>query len=139
MPVTVDKTPRAFTVFMQNGTVRGVTLTPEADEDRELLNFHAYWADCFDVFEVTAIDRYAATIRAIAAHDRATAIEDYMDRVGVTYGVARTVYQDCRAWARALTLEGRTSWLTNGLKSYAPLKHFALIEAMSEHGEPSTT
>ncbi|WP_031102405.1 hypothetical protein [Streptomyces sp. NRRL S-146] len=138
MPVTLDKTPRAFTVLMQGGTVRGVTLTPEADEDRELLNFDAYWGDCLDVFEVTAVDGYAASIRAIAAHDRATAIEDYMDRVGVTYGAARTVYRDCRTWARALTPEGRAYWLTDVLKSYAPLKHFALIEAMRENGEPTT-
>ncbi|MEU8911730.1 hypothetical protein [Streptomyces nigrescens] len=138
MPVTLDKAPRSFTVLMQGGTVNGVLLTPATEEERELLHFTAKWGDCLDSFEVTAVDGYAASIRALAAHDRATAIEDYMDRVGVTYVAARTVYRDCRTWARALGTEGRASWLAHGLQSYMPLKHFALIEVMREHGEPTT-
>ncbi|MFG2141912.1 hypothetical protein [Streptomyces sp. NPDC048650] len=138
MPVTLDKTPRSFTVLMQQGTVCGVLLTPDTEEANDELAMATGFGDCVDLFEVTAIDGYAASIRAIAAHDRATAIEDYIDRVGVTYGAARTVYRDCRTWARALTPEGRASWLAHGLQDYMPLKHFALIEAMREHGEPTT-
>ncbi|WP_435244300.1 hypothetical protein [Streptomyces sioyaensis] len=137
MPVSLDKAPRSFTVAMDGGTVHGVQLTPGTDEGRELLSIEAT-VDCLDLFEVTAIDGYAASLRAIAAHDRATAIEDYMERVGVNWGTARTVYRDCRTWARALTPAGRASWLANGLKEYVPLKHFALIEAMREFGEPTT-
>ncbi|MGG7574172.1 hypothetical protein [Streptomyces sirii] len=122
---------------MDGGTVHGVTLTPNTEEGRELLSIEAT-VDCLDLFEVTAIDGYAASLRAIAAHDRATAIEDYMDRVGVNYGTARTIYRDSRTWARALTPEGRASWLSDILKTYAPLKHYALIEAMREFGEPTT-
>ncbi|MEU1313338.1 hypothetical protein ABZ419_31205 [Streptomyces cinnamoneus] len=137
MSVTLAKAPRSFTVLMQDGTVHGVLHTPDTQEDRDLLHFDAHWGDCLDLFEVTAIDGYAASIRAIAAHDRATAIEDYMDRVGISYNAARTIYRDCRTWARALTPAGRASWLADGLKTYAPLKHFALIEAMREFGEPT--
>ncbi|MFG2864692.1 hypothetical protein [Streptomyces sioyaensis] len=137
MPVTLDKAPRSFTVAMDGGTVHGVTLTPNTEEGRELLSIEAT-VDCLDLFQVTAIDGYAASLRAIAAHDRATAIEDYMERIGISYGAARTVYRDCRTWARALTPQGRASWLSNSLKSYAPLKHFALIEAMREFGESTT-
>ncbi|MFE3139700.1 hypothetical protein [Streptomyces scopuliridis] len=137
MPVTLDKTPRGFTVLLSSGTVHGVLLTPATEEGRDELYMEAYWGLCLDLFYVEAVDRFEATIRAIAAHDRATAIEDYMDRVGVNYGTARAVYRDCRIWARALTPEGRASWLANGLKEYVPLKHFALIEAMREFGEPT--
>ncbi|WP_370418946.1 hypothetical protein AB8O64_10850 [Streptomyces sp. QH1-20] len=137
MSVTLDKAPRSFTVLMQDGTVHGVLLTPDTQEDRDLLHFDAHWGDCLDVIEVTAVDRYAASIRAIAVHDRATAIEDYKNRGGVSYSAARSLYRDCRVWARALTPAGRASWLADGLQGYAPLKHFALIEAMREFGEPT--
>lgn len=137
MPVTLDKTPRDFVVLMQDGTVLGLLLAPNTEEEHDRLSIRVGFGYCVSLFEVTAVDRYAASTRAIAAHDRATAIEDYMDRIGVNYGTARAVYRDCRTWARALTPEGRASWLTNGLKEYVPLKHFALIEAMREFGEPT--
>ncbi|RLU79919.1 hypothetical protein CTZ27_35800 [Streptomyces griseocarneus] len=137
MPVTLDKTPRDFTVVMQDGVVRGVFLTPATQEDRDLVNFNAYWGDCIDVCEVTAIDGYAASIRAIALHDRATAIENHMARFRVSYREARAAYRDFREWARALTPEARASQPADVLKAYAPLVHFALIEAMRDLGEPT--
>ncbi|MFH8465975.1 hypothetical protein [Streptomyces sp. NPDC017991] len=138
MPVTLDKAPRSFTVLMQDGVVHGVLLTPATEEDRELLYFDAYWGDCLDLREVTAIDRFEAHNTAVATHDREIAIEDYVDRVGVSHDVARTVYQDCRIWARSLGTAGRASWLRHGLKNYMPLKHFVLIEVLREVGEPTT-
>ncbi|MEU5431129.1 hypothetical protein AB0H73_36750 [Streptomyces olivoreticuli] len=137
MSVTLTKTPRSFTVLMQDGVVHGVRLTPATEEDRDLLNFGANWGDCVDTYEVTAIDGYAASIRAIAAYDRADAIEEYMERVGVSYGEARAAYRSHRMWARNLTPEGRASWLAKGLKTHAPLIHCALIDVMHEFGEPT--
>ncbi|MFE2157042.1 hypothetical protein ACFW9M_04425 [Streptomyces lydicus] len=138
MSVTLGKAPRSFTVLMQDGMVHGVLLTPATQEDRDLLYFDAYWGDCLDLHEVTAVDGFDAHTQAVAIHDRETAIEDYMHRIGINYEAARTVYQDCRNWARALGAEGRASWLAHGLKTYMPLKHFALIEVMREHRESTT-
>ncbi|EXU69640.1 hypothetical protein Z951_02760 [Streptomyces sp. PRh5] len=138
MSLTPEKTPRSFTVLMQDGTVHEVLPTPDTQEDRDLLYFDAYWGHCLDLFEVTATDADAARVRAVAAHERAMAIEDYMNRVGVSHQTAWTVYRDSHTWARALTPDGRASWHTDILKSYAPLKHFALIEAMRDLGEPIT-
>lgn len=135
MSVTLDKTPRAFTVLMQNGAVRDVLPAPADQEERELLHFDAYWGDCLDVREVTAIDRYAAHITALADHDREVAITDYAERIGIDENVAHAIYRDCRIWARALGTNGRAYWHSVNVETFAPLKHFTLIEVMREHAE----
>ncbi|MFD7334867.1 hypothetical protein ACFV98_02540 [Streptomyces violascens] len=138
MSVTLAKTPRALTVLMQHGEVHDVIPTPATEGEYDTLVIAVGFGLCLDLYDVMAIDRYEATIRALAAHDRATAIENYMDHVGASRDTARAVYRDCRTWARALTPEGRASWFgSEGLMHFAPLKRFALIEAMREFGEPT--
>ncbi|MFP3991052.1 hypothetical protein U9R90_27000 [Streptomyces sp. E11-3] len=134
MPVTLDKTPRAFTVLMQEGAVLGVLRTPATEEERDMLWFDAYWGDCLDVREVTAVDRYTAHITALSDH-REAAITDYAERIGVHEDTARTIYRDCRTWARVLGAEGRAYWHSVNVATLAPLKDFALTEVMREHGE----
>ncbi|MFI6686664.1 hypothetical protein [Streptomyces sp. NPDC050485] len=138
MSVTLAKTPRAFTVLMQDGAIKGTLLTPATEEGYDELAMTIGYGSCLDIFEVTAIDRYEAHTRAMRLHDRATAIEVYMDRVGVSYGTARRVYLNNRTWVRTLTPEDRASWLAHDLKQYAPLLHIALIEAVRDFGEPTT-
>ncbi|MFI1012590.1 hypothetical protein [Streptomyces sp. NPDC020965] len=138
MPVSLTKSPRDFSVLMQYGTVHGVLLTPDTEEERDHLRLAIGYAYCVDICEVIAVDRYEAAIRAIAIHDREAAIEDYMASTRTGYRAARALYRDCRTWARALTPEGRASWLADGPKSYAPLKRFALVEAMREFGETTS-
>ncbi|MGC5042420.1 hypothetical protein ACLQ16_03785 [Streptomyces albidoflavus] len=137
MSVTLDKAPRSFTVLMQDGTVHGVLLTPDTQEERDLLYFDAYWGDCLDLIVVTAVDGYDAHTQAVATYDRETAIEDYMHRIGVKYDAARTTYQRLRTWAHAMGAESRTRWIGHPILTRLPLTHFVLTEVMREHREPT--
>ncbi|WP_030780714.1 hypothetical protein [Streptomyces sp. NRRL S-920] len=137
MSVTLAKAPRSFTVLMQDGTVHAVLVTPATQEDRDLLYFDAYWGDCLDLYEVTAVDRFGAHHEAIAIYDRKTAIEDHMDRMGIEYDAAHSVYQDLRAWALAMSAADRVRWISHPLTTRAPLTHFVLAEVMREHREPT--
>ncbi|MFI6686665.1 hypothetical protein [Streptomyces sp. NPDC050485] len=138
MSVTLAKTPRAFTVLIQLGTITDTLLTPTTDEGYIELVLATGFGDCVELFDVTATDRYEANERAMRLHARATAIESYMVRAGASYREAHAAYRDSRTWARALTTEARASWFASeGLKHFAPLKRFALIEAMHEFGEPT--
>ncbi|GHF32956.1 hypothetical protein GCM10010218_12530 [Streptomyces mashuensis] len=138
MPVTLAKTLRSFTVLMQDGTVRAVLLTPATQEDRDLLYFDAYWGDCLDLREVTAIDGFDAHTKAVAIHDRETAIEDYTYRLGVEYGAACAVYRSLRTWADAMGTEGRARWIGHPILARLPLTAFVLTEVMREHHELTT-
>ncbi|MEU9699496.1 hypothetical protein [Streptomyces sp. NPDC047981] len=80
MPVNLDKAPRAFTVFLLDEEVFGVTLTPHDDDERDALHLDAYFGMCLHVYEVTAIDRYDASINGTAAHTRIKAINEAIER-----------------------------------------------------------
>ncbi|MER5301387.1 hypothetical protein ABT039_18195 [Streptomyces lasiicapitis] len=138
MSVTLAKAPRSFTVLMQDGTVHAVLITPATQEDRDLLYFDAYWGDCLDLYEVTAVDRFDAHNVAVAVYDRETAITDYMDRMGIKYDAARCVYQDLRAWVITMGATSRARWINHPLTTRCPLTHFVLAEVMREHREPTT-
>ncbi|MDH6629379.1 hypothetical protein M2271_007215 [Streptomyces sp. LBL] len=56
--VTLDKTPRPFVALVQDGKVIATNPAPN-DEDREAHDIRAL-ADCLNVVDVTAIDRFDA-------------------------------------------------------------------------------
>ncbi|MFG3263043.1 MULTISPECIES: hypothetical protein [Streptomyces] len=55
--VTLDKTPRPFLALVQDGAV--VAVNADSDATREAHDVAAL-NDCYDVHEVTAIDRFDA-------------------------------------------------------------------------------
>ncbi|MFE0058743.1 hypothetical protein [Streptomyces sp. NPDC059003] len=136
MPVTLNKTPRAITVLMQDGTVYGLLLTPATGEERHTLYMDAYWGACLDVVAVTAIDRYDAITQAAAQHAREMAIEDYAARYHVSEETARAVYRDCRRWATTLSPTERAT--RHRIKHQSTIRRTALIDVMRENGEPIT-
>ncbi|MFD3514837.1 hypothetical protein [Streptomyces sp. NPDC058657] len=136
MSVTLDKTPRAFTVLISDeGTVTAVLPTPATNTHSEL-DAYAY-GNCLEVHDVEAIDRYAAHMTAVASRQRERAIADCAEKLDSTEDIARTIYRDCRIWARSLTPNGRAHWHSFDFEScgYLPIKRFALEEVMRENGE----
>ncbi|MGI5337742.1 hypothetical protein ACQEVS_10235 [Streptomyces sp. CA-181903] len=136
MPVTLRKTPRSFTVLMQDGAIHAVLLTPSTEEDRDVLYLDA-WADCLDVHRVTAIDGFDAHTQATNAHQRTTAIESYMLRSGTTYEAAHDLYRRLRTWADSIGAENRAHWANRPIVVRFPLMRFVLTEAMREHRDPT--
>ncbi|MEU8540834.1 hypothetical protein AB0C52_12755 [Streptomyces sp. NPDC048717] len=67
MPVTLDKAPRPFTVFLQDDKVVGTMPTPDGDEV-DAIHLDAYFGMCLNVYEVTAIDGYEAHQKGAEAH-----------------------------------------------------------------------
>ncbi|MFI1201689.1 hypothetical protein ACH4VR_19920 [Streptomyces sp. NPDC020883] len=134
MSVTLNKTPRHFSVLMQDGRIFGSLLTPTTSEERSALFLDAY-IDCCDVYEVTAVDRYDAHAKAAQQYHRGEAIAAFARRTGMSYSLAETVYQRCRTWANSLTPALRACWLGSNLISYMGLNAYALTEVMREHGE----
>ncbi|AKN68700.1 hypothetical protein QR97_01770 [Streptomyces sp. PBH53] len=136
MSVILDKATHSFTVLIGDGAVHGVTLTPDSTAAREHLHHEAYWVHCLNVQEVTAVDAYEASIKALMNLNRERAIEDYMLVTGERYEDAARVYRDLLTSARRLTPDERAEQYELPVcGAYSALRHEAATEARVERGE----